>query len=640
MRRWVVGCAWLLVGACGGAPRASDTPGTLAPETSAEQTAELGGPTKGEFPAGTIVWIRIRSPARDLPALARLDFAEPEVKTVLENPLFVLSTLLGEPVARAVDPGEPVDVLYGTSEETMTMAFRPSKDAANAELARKELANGRWLLEPKGNSGAKLQRCELWRASSVERIVCGADAQTVVASAPFFFGKAAGVPSDSSFRMELSGREFWSVMLERMRRDVENWSDDPEERAGAELANGWIRDFVGGNRSLVLELDVEKSAVELGLELTFTGTGTASNLAAWFGPERVRTIPEAFWKLPKDSELVLAFGGVEHGTGTKAARTLLHEFFDKVCAELEVSESEQRDLEVASFGALPDDGRFVFAVGHDLERARELRERLESLEEKAKKPVASELERFDETLAGFVLIGVETESSAYLDSLRHAVELFEKPAASKKKPGAPGGSGGSGERIDPTTSHLKIVAKPLRDLPKSSLHIVDEVRPNPDYQPPPDDSRPVPLPHDMHVVAVADGPRVWLSMALDEKVAVSLSRAQLQRSRAGGGDSYAELKRLGGNRAVASGAWSVGGLVALDFDGSSPATRSESGILLTRLSLLPNRGRTPVPTWVEVARVGKGEAWSIKLQSRVPFPAVADVVAWFRSSESIIGQRQ
>jgi hypothetical protein len=144
----------------------------------------------------------------------------------------------------------------------------------------------------------------------------------------------------------------------------------------------------------------------------------------------------------------------------------------------------------------------------------------------------------------------------------------------------------------------------------------------------------------MHVIAVADGERVWLSMALDEKVAVSLARAQLKRSRAGGGDAFAELRRLSGNRAVASGAWSVGGLVALALGGESPAARSESSILLARLSSLPNRGRTLAPTWIEVARVGKGEAWSIKLESRVPLQAIADTIGWFRSSESVVGERQ
>lgn len=636
MRRWVIGiCA--LVAACGGGTRSPDTAQSVATQNArppGEHALELAN---GEFPEGVTVWARVRSPAKDFPAIARLGIADDNAKTAFENPAFVVATFVGQRIARAVDFEAPMDVLLADGGmSNASIALRPIQGSVPAELDRKELESGRFLLEPKGNSAAQFQRCELWRTpSSGERIVCAADEERVVASARFLLARSESAPLRSSFRLEFSGKLLREGMQKRM---AEKRREAGRESSAENLGGRFVESIVAGIRSLITELDIGKSGVEGSLEFTFKGSGVASNLASWFGPERARAVPDAFFKVPEDSELALIFAGVEHRTGEAPMRAFLREFLDAVWADVEITEQERQDYESATFAVLPNDGRSVLAFGHDIERARELGERVEAAESRGKKPNALELARLDEALAGWALIGVEADPARFLEELRRALELYQKPAPPKKKPGTQGASGGAD---DPklTRSKVKIAPKTPADLPKGSLHAVDEIRPNPDYRPPPDGSKPVPIPHDVHIVAVPDGSVVWISIARDEKVAVARARAQLATKRGGSGLN-AELRRRFGNRTVMSASLTFGGLNTLELDGETPASRSDSSVVLARLLALPNRGRTPIPAWVDVTRVGAGDAWSVKVQSNVSLPALLDIVKWYRSSDAVVGERQ
>jgi hypothetical protein len=581
-------------------------------------------------------WVRIRSPATDLPALARLGIADDNVKTVLENPRFVASTLVGERVARVIDLEAPMDLLFAEGGlPNATVAFRPSQASASPELDRKELAAGRFLLE-KGNSKGQLQRCELWQsASSGERIVCATDEERIAASAGFFLTRAESSPKSASFRAEILGKLLREGMQKSMK---ERGSDGGPDSAAGRFGKSWVESIVAGMDSMSAEVDIGKSHIDAALEFTFEGSGTAENLASWFAPERARAVPDAFFELPGDSELAFAFAGVEHQSGEGAARAFLRGAFEAFAEDVEVSESERNDLENVSFAVLPDDGRFVLALGHDLERSRDLAERVESAENRGKKPSAQDLARLDEALAGWALVGVEADASRYLESLRRAVEVYQRPAPSKKKSGTPGAPGSSDD-TSPTRIHLRAVAKPPPDLPKGSFHAVNEVRPNPDYRPPADGSKPIPLSHDTHIVAVPDGAVVWISLARDEKVARARARAQLGKNRGGPG-AFAELRGRFGKRTVATATMTLGGIAAVELDGETPASRSEASIVLARLGVLPNRGRTTIPTWVDVTRGGAGDAWSVTMSGTVPLPALVDIVKWFRSSESVVGERQ
>jgi hypothetical protein len=582
-----------------------------------------------------VFWLRVRSFARDLPALARFDLATDEVKTVLENPRFLVVTLIGEEITRFVDLDAPVDLLLaGRDPLEATLGLRPTQEfAKSTALPRREVEPGRFRLEPAERSDVVVKHCELWESASAgDRIVCGPSEHEVVRSAGFFFGRAAGLSRGGpAFRVELSGRAFWASVLEEVERDQRELGGAPHERAGAELGMRWAREIFGGNRALVAELDLVQSDAELGFELVYDGEGAATALKAWFGSDRPRALPDAFSKLPGDSELTFGFAGVEPGSATEMLREQLREFTAAGSEGFEIRERDRRDVEEVTFDAMPTDGRFALALGHDRESIRELSARIEAAEEADKVPTPKDMTSLAAALAGWALVGIEAEPNAYLKNLRRLVEVYERPFP-KKKPGGVGGAAGQPEGSRrPLSTHLELATKPLPNLPKGSLHVVVTLRPNPEYKPPPDDPPPVPLPHDVHVVVVPEGPRIWIAMARDEKVAAARARAQLG-SKKGGGAATAKLE---GSRTVAAASLTLGGLVGASLGGDTEEERKASRISLAELAALPNRGRTRIPARLEVVPHADGTAWSVALRGRVSLAAIKDIVAMLEESEVV-----
>jgi hypothetical protein len=576
-----------------------------------------------------VFWLRVRSLARDFPALARLDLAPDEVKTALENPGFVVVALVGEEIARFVDLDAPVDLLLSDRDPLeATLALRPTRELAkNTALPRREVAPGRFRLEPPERSYMEAKHCELWESASAgDRIVCGPSEHQVVQSAAFFFGRAASLPRGGpAFRAELSGRAVWVPVLEEVEREQRELGGAPNERAGSELGMRWARELLSGNRALVLELDLVGSEAELGFELVYEGEGPATALKAWFGSDRARALPDAFSKLPGDSELTFGFAGMDPGSATESLRERLREFATAVTAEFEIPESDRLDLERVTFEAMPTNGRFVLALGHDRGSIRELTARVDAAEAANKVPAPKDMTSLAAALAGWALVGIEADPKVYLENFRRLVEVYGRPFAKK-----PGGAGGTTAQPQanrrPHVTHIELATKALPNLPKGSVHAVVTARPNPEYKAPPD-APSIPLPHDVHVVVVPDGSQVWMAIARNEKVAAARARAQLG-SKKGGATAGA---KLAGNRTVAAASFTLSGLVGMSLGGDTPEERKASRLSLGDLEALPNRGRTKFPMRIEVVPHDDGTAWSVALRGRVPLPTMEDIVAFLES---------
>jgi hypothetical protein len=225
------------------------------------------------------------------------------------------------------------------------------------------------------------------------------------------------------------------------------------------------------------------------------------------------------------------------------------------------------------------------------------------------------------------------------------VKATEIPAPRKKKSGTPSGtapsasSGSDDDENDPSSDDFKLSPKLPAGFPKKSLHIVNEVRPNPKYKPPSDGSRPPPIPHDIHIFAVPDGSRVWLAFARQERVAARRVLAQLT-ARSNVGIGYKpELDELAEKRAVAVGAVSIVGLTTEGLDADSDASRTEASELITRVHALPNHGQSLIPVWIEVSHDAGHAEWHVATRGRVPARVLADLVKWF-ADEAGLGIEQ
>src|SRR5262245_45048842 len=130
MRRWVIGgTVWALV-ACAGAAPPAPTAGSAsrsgAPILDLVADAPRSGSPSG-LPSDAPIWIRLASPARDLPLITSYGVLERDVAVTLENPELVLATLVGQELAEAIDLDAPVDFLFGDrpgDELLVTIAFR------------------------------------------------------------------------------------------------------------------------------------------------------------------------------------------------------------------------------------------------------------------------------------------------------------------------------------------------------------------------------------------------------------------------------------------------------------------------------------------------------------------------------------
>ncbi len=641
MRRRVVSLC-LLLAACGGGPRAPEAPAAAESKArAASVSAPSGELATSELPTDSVFWLRVRSMTRDLPALARFDLTSDEVKTVLENPRFLAVALIGEEIARWVDLDAPVDILLGASEPyEATFALRPNQDfAKGADVRRHELEPGRFRLEPAERSNVDAKHCELWESATAgDRILCAPNEQRVVRSAAFFFGRAASASNGGpAFRAEVSGRALWTSVLEEVEHDQQDLGGAPNERAGAELGMRWARALFGGNRALVAELDLVQSEAELGFELVFEGEGPASTLKRWFGSDRPRALPGAFSKLPGDSELTFGYAGTDPGSATESIKERLREFSAAGSSGYEITERDRQDVEAVTFEALPPDGRFALALGHDKESVRQLLGRTEAAEDAGKDPAAKDVTNLASALAGWALVGIEADPNAYVKNLRRLVEVYERPFP-KKKPGGSSAANAAGvvdESRRPLLVHVEVSKKALPNVPKGSLHLVVTERPNPDYKPPPDGSKPAPLPHDVHVVVVPEGGAVWIGIARDEKVAAARARAQLGSKK--GGAAGVVPSPGAGNRTVAAASLTLGGLVEVGLDGDTPEARDASSTALAKLAALPSRGRTKILARVDVVPHEDGTTWSVVLRGRVSLPAIKDIVALLSESESVVG---
>jgi hypothetical protein len=562
------------------------------------------------------MWLRVASPARDLPILAQLLPVEENVLVLLSNPERSLLILAGDKVAAAVDVSQPLDAMAGVGpadEGKFALAFTARPDAKQ-RLSLRRVARGRHVIEDP--TGRMFTTCELWELPppTGARVVCGSSGVALRELGPDLVHNTTRSTS-AAFRFELGGRAYGALLKQSLAEQVaEDAALPPAQRSGAELGRKWTATLLGGER-VGFDLTLADRSIELAIDLGYRTVEHPLFASFLASAASAAPLPEAYSALPDDSHIRGALAGLDPTTG----RTLRDEGLLQMIAALEeelvVTPAQHDELERASMAVVPERLRGVFAVGQDFDAAN----RLLAAPDRAG-PASKELEH---AIAGWAIIGVEADPTVYVPAVREFVKVanYRFP----EKAAVASGASPSGPVLPPpsgrTDSTLKQRPAP-KGLPPGAMHLVDEVRPNPLYKPAGPDALPPLRPYEQHILVLPDAPVVWFVIARKEADALSRAKQLLAKS----AQKSAAAAPKG---AVLLAELSLAGVMAQTVEVETLSQREQARATFRRLTLLPAGGRTGIPLSLRVVAEPSGSQKGYMLRA-VGQLSPAVVTDWLR----------
>ena len=641
MKAWWFGFSGALaVSGCGGpTPATSPAASQAAAHDEPLRLDEARAFPPSPIPADAGVWIHAQAPGRDLPVFSAFGIGDPKVVAVLQNPGLVVGAFFGQAMERCIDLDKPVDVLYPPEEDpkTWSVAFTPVDAEHLGELRLSPRAPARWTIELPSEGRQPVQaHCELWHGAEPAgyRIVCADSVERVESHGRFYLGNPRQRASTASLRLEVPASVYRDDMKQAMKVPDEGSRAD---RAGAELGQRLMSEMLAEHRAVALELNLQPRAVEVALELNFTSPRTP--VALWWAGSNTAPagLTSAFWALPGDVDLALYKSGADAAAIRDAVAAPFSEFMTFVLEEYEVTPAQRREIENAFRGIVPRGGAYSFASGH---RRINLESMLTDTKSSKAKQAAAALASLKTELAGWTVIGFDEPPEAYLAAVREFVRVaqIDLPKRKKQAGSATGTGSGTGaaatddddEKKDPDWVKFKLGPAPTR-LPKGTLHVIQEVRPNPHYEAPADGSRPAPIPHDVHYIFVPDGQRTWVSIAQHRTIAWERALRVLQPKSDEVLAARPELAAFKAAPPSALGIVTIAGLLGLGMQSDSELERTKMKHALEVLKSLPRKGEAAIPIWMERKETlgddGKPEVAS-RLLARLSPEAVSEVVQW------------
>lgn len=571
-----------------------------------------GAPAGARMPSDRPIWLRLQSPERDLRLLAKAGLGRGQpFAALLEQPANALGLVVGAKLAAHADLAQPVDLLGSMTEQpakvTLAFAVRDVPGLASAGVGLRELEEGHWALHPDEQAPEKsLGYCELWSSPPVARVICDARPSDLRAHAPFLLEAARHPATNASLRCEIAG--------EQLARQIAEDAEDVPANAAEAAGQQWAEDFGRHVERLAFELNLEEAGIQVGVDLAFSN----EYAGGWIG-DAPRELPQTFFRLPADADLSLGFSGLDS--------RLIGGALDQLIAFVRSQPEGQRAApeSVAEFrrnglALLPRHGRFAFALGRDDAALRALVQRVDSRARNAGLPSTADLQHLDDAVSGWMLIGLEANSVEYLKSIEKA--LSPSPVATTPARVAPKTPAAE---LAKTTRRQHLTRLPAASgLPEGSLSWVEEVRPNARYVPPP--GKLPALPHDEHYVAIPDGPRVWIAMARDPRLALARARAQLTASTPAPIEHEASAQD--GRPLLAAGRVSLAAVAASFLDARTVAARDGERPPFLQLAALPHRGTTRWPLWLRLEPRASDSLQVLSLQAQLPPDVLADLQSW------------
>ena len=631
MTRWVTALTCLGLGACAtpvatGPLKAPTPPVALAqPKSVLEENAAFAD---GVLSPDAMIWLRASAPKRDAAVLGQLLGLGS-----LVDPADILGRKLGPTLSGAVDLSKPIDFTVSGFDDSsgMLLACGVSSAASFAAQVKADfelvhVAVARWQLKARHAAPAVTLTCELWQAEAPvgARLICATDAAALEQQGPFVMAAARGSVDAASLHAEMPGHALATAVKKGADEATAHASAPPKdaaERSGEETGKKAVADLVDDLGALSWDVTLRDGRVEVAQELRFVNTQSlfSASLAGRAGP--VPPVPAAFWRLPADSDLALYSEGADPESMHRVLSALLQQLVKSIETDYEVSPGYEAQLSELAQALVFRGGGWELGYGQDLEQAsRALAEAAEKASAHGPHSGSADpaLKRAQGKLGGWALLGLEDDSSSFLDSLRAAVK-FGAIDPKRRKDAPP-------EQPSESRDHVGLL--PIKDptLPKGSLHILFEARPNPKYVAPHDGSKPAPAPSEFHIIGVPDGDHhLWLSVAADEATATSRMHGALSAEASKTLAANDELQALAKSSVSGLGYVTIAGFSEVALSAKSLGAVRDSQRTLSRLWALASHGASHLPLWIN-RRAGSGGQRSVIFKTRLRPSDVADLM--------------
>jgi hypothetical protein len=655
---WPIRLAWLawLSSSCGGAPAAPQAP---AAAVASAAPVVLGAPDVGAVadPSSLFLFGRLAKPSATLATLR--DWSKlpmPQADDISEF-------LTGEAVGMLVDIDEPVDFAIGLVGSGMRLRNRSAVSVALKDADRAKAVLGeRFKLVP-GEGGALLMQglprrgdprdgeggegatggdgeqrsCEIAPAfgPSPTRLVCGWGTKALAELGPWLTRTATRAATQSELHVELRMLPLRQAIAPQKRLIVAllagllgSQIGLPGARAPALSVCGDLVDFL---------LDADSAAIDVrfgdaGATVTAntklsTMASTVARLATAF-PERNGPAPDAFWRLPADTDFALFERGIDDAALARG-RDLALKMVADALGEYGLKERDRAPI-VDALSQLATSAPLIYASGLDVEAAKKSLSAVKVLRGGVDPTGLSAAELASaEALLGWRVLEIDEPSTRWTSALKDLGLALGSPAvvaAYRAKAGAYPANRGAAPAIRSAP-----IPGGVTGLAAAALHDVLEVYPIDSAAPAatpvgsPGAARSIPAaprrPFELHVFVVPDGARTWVGLGGDEVLVAS----KLSAAMGAGGEKIARAGLLVESNVGAGGILTLRGLIgaAMPFASllASPPTLLES---LEEPAALRDAGRSAL---VFSVAHPPSTPTTVTLSLHVPRAAVEDVVA-------------
>jgi hypothetical protein len=552
---------------------------------------------------------------RDLPVLSHLVPMDENVVFMLGNPERSLSILAGGKLADAIDLNQPIDAMagIGAAEGKFAISFG-AKAAALNELSLRRVTRGRFVIEEP--PGRLFPACELWHAEAPigVRIVCAGSAVALRDFGPELVVNAKERTA-ASFRLEVFGEAYRALLAQAMDEQEADEQNMPlAERSGAELGRKWTKTLLAGER-VGFDITLAEKAIELAVDFGFHDADSPL-FNSWLAASvKAQAVPDAYSALPSDVRIRGALSGIDSDTGRALRLEGVHQVLTAMDEDMVIPKAALGELERGVIGVVPERFRGVFALGQDLDAAT----RLLAAEDKAG-PAPRELEH---AIEGWSIFGLEVEPSEYLRAVEDFVKVANHRFPDRVPQPVSGAASAPPRTSNRSDSTLKRRPTP-KGLPSGTLHLVDEVRPDPAYRPKAPTDLPPIRAFERHMLIVPDTGLVWIVVSRSQADALARARHVLDKA------SRTADPRANSPEAVAFlGELSLAGAVTLGLAVETAEQRADARAKFRRLQGLPGQGRAAIPMSLRVTSSSEGgqAGYSMRAVGELS-PAV--VTDWFR----------
>lgn len=580
------------------------------------------------------IWLRVASPARDLPVLGLVLPIPPTMRPILQRPELISQRLFGAALGGHVDLEQPVDFAVQVTPASLktgavpgvAFAFVLKSDPLDPAALGPDVrliprkTGGRIRVEPTsagsaGQIGDDLP-CELWPAwrGASARIVCANSEDLFDAYGAYLARSVALLAPGATLQVHVPASFFKTANASTSKPRASVSSLDAYA-AGERLGQSWINGYLDDLSAIDAEISIGQARVDLVIEQIFEKATSLATIIERARPEAPQPVPAAFWRLPADADAAFSFQGAPPEVVKPLGRAMLQELITSVPDE-DVTDAERQELIAALSALFLTGGPLLAAYGNDRAFAKKAVDgflsttKAPSDVEKPNPAAQKALINARRRLQGWSLFHLDESPKLWLDGLRELRRVMVKkqePVAAK--PGKPGASPPPAKKKKTELRELltmsEIALKPSDGLPSGSLHLVYGVAPNSKFKPSAGDVRAPVIEHQVHLFMAPDGDSVWLAVAEDEAIARARLRAQVSGGAPRTLADRADLADLRSHSGAGAGFFTQGGVTSMVLPDASRAHLERAQAQLSMLEGLMHQGGAPITVlWTTLAEAG------------------------------------